>query len=244
MYRIAIVDDEAVWREAIHLQIEESLSSQKIDDYRIVSYSSGLPLITGLKLGDEIDIVFTDVCIGKNENGIELSKVIRDYAPDTRIVLFSSNSDYVFEGYDVQATYFFDKPVNQEKLAAVLARDYHRYHTRQTLLVRLTEGPSTVVLLRQIMYMEHYYGNTRVILEDSELSSPQRLSELIEQLPAAEFLHCHKSYIVNLSQVAAVDRYRFTLKDDKEVPISKLNFMDVRDRYEKYLMSQVHSSIL
>lgn len=244
MYRIAIVDDEAAWKDAIHRQIEETLANQGIADYRITAYSSGLPLITGLKLGDDIDIVFTDVCIGKNENGIELSKTIREYSPDTRIVLFSSNSDYVFDGYDVQATYFFDKPVNEQKLALVLAQDYHRYHARQTLLVRLTEGPRTVVLLKQIMYIEHYYGDTRLILEDSELSSPQRLPELIEQLPAAEFLHCHKSFIVNLSQVAAVERYRFTLIDDKQVPISKLNFMEIRERYEKYLMSKVHSGIL
>ena len=244
MYNIVIVDDETIWREDIHQGIERILNRSGINDARVHSYSSGAPLLTGLRLGDDVNLVFLDVQLGREISGLDLAQKVRELAPDTRIVLVSSNSDYVFEGYDVQATYFFDKPINEEKLELVLTRDYYRYHLQSTILLKLTNGLQTILLLKDILYFEHYYGQTRIVLEDEEYMTKKRLAELIEELLSADFLSCHKSYIVNLKKVVAVERYHFTLYEDSRVPISKLNYLEIRDQYEDYLTTQIQSGMI
>ena len=239
MYRIVVIDDEAIWRETVIEQIEQALAELKIDDYSIVSYASGIPLLTGLKLGDCYDLVFTDVRIGKKESGIELTREIRQLSPDTRIILFSSNRDFVFDGYDVRAVYFFSKPVDEMQLKAILARDYFGHYMRQTIRITLDSGPQTLLLQKDIHYFDHAYGLTRITLEDEVIETRERLADLMDQLPSLEFIQPHKSYIVNLRYVQALERYQFTLTDGTQIPISKQRFLQSRDAYEKYLVAQL-----
>lgn len=237
MYRIALVDDQLKWRESMAQEIRQSLAKLSIDDYDKNIFDNGSALLSELGRGEHYDIVFTDIYL-KQENGLDLAKKIREASPQTRVALFSSTSDYVYEGYDVSAIYYFMKPVDSAKLTSVLGRDYYANHVRQSIRVIETSGDRTVLALRDIFYIEHYYGTTRLLTKDGTIETTQKLSDLMKKLPRSSFLHCQKSFIVNLAHVRSIDRYAFTLVNQTDVPISKLQYLKVRESYEQFLLAQ------
>lgn len=237
MYSIALVDDELQWRETIAHQIRQSLKLLQIEEYTKANFDNPSSLLSEISRGTIYDVVFTDIFLGRL-NGIELAKQIRQASPKTRVILFSSSTDYVYEGYDVSAVYYFVKPVNPDKLTSVIGRDYYTYHVRQTILIQDTGGGRSVVPLRKIIYCEHYYGQTRVVTEDGVIETTMKLSELMERLPHTSFVLSQKSFIVNMLHVKNLARYTFTLKNGEDVPVSKLGYLDVRDQYEHFLVAQ------
>ena len=64
-----------------------------------------------------------------------------------------------------------------------------------------------------------------------------KLSEVMQQLPREDFLHCHQSYIVNLRAVTKLDRANrcFILSGGTPVEISKSNYSDAVARYSAFL---------
>ena len=55
-----------------------------------------------------------------------------------------------------------------------------------------------------------------------------------EKLPADRFLRIHRSYIVNLSRIVAVERKHVVLPQDHVLPIGEL----YEERFRRYLRSR------
>lgn len=51
------------------------------------------------------------------------------------------------------------------------------------------------------------------------ITSLMNLKKVEERLPSPEFMRIHRSYIVHMSKVKTVDRYRFVF-GDKFIPVS------------------------
>ena len=49
------------------------------------------------------------------------------------------------------------------------------------------------------------------------------------------FLHCHKSYAVNMNYVRNMDKKRVILLSGKEIPISRARYNESRERYLVYM---------
>ena len=64
-----------------------------------------------------------------------------------------------------------------------------------------------------------------------------KLSDVMQQLPQDDFIHCHQSYIVNLRMVTKLDRANrcFILTGGTPVEISKSNYTDTVARYSAFL---------
>lgn len=239
MYRIALIDDEPAWLNHVRDMAEESLLNLGIAPFECRTFNNPQLLIAELARGKSFDLVMIDVCLSQNESGVAVARTLRAQYPRIGIILISKHDEYVLDGYDVQALYFFVKPIRQNKLEEIISRDYTRRHGVQPLTFRLTNGQRTALSPEEILYFEHYYGKTRIVCTAGACESPKKLGELIDQLPADQFVQCHQSFIVNLTHVAAIERYKFTLKTGGSVPVSKLYYLQIRDRYEQYLIASV-----
>lgn len=63
-----------------------------------------------------------------------------------------------------------------------------------------------------------------------------KLSDVLEDLPPADFIRCHQSYIVNIDKIDELDKTNrsFRVKDaDRLIEISKANYKDVVRIYEE-----------
>ena len=90
MYKVLLVDDEILVREAISAKIEWGhLGFELVGDCE-----NGKAAIEFLK-ENPVDVVLTDICMPYLD-GMGLSKYIYENMPQTRIIIFSGYSDFEY----------------------------------------------------------------------------------------------------------------------------------------------------
>ena len=118
MYKVLLVDDEILVREAIGAKIEwEQLGFELVGDCE-----NGKAAIEFLK-ETQVDVVLTDICMPYID-GMGLSKYIYENLPQTTTIIFSGYSDFEYAKQAIQykvAEYIL-KPVTAKELSEVLSR--------------------------------------------------------------------------------------------------------------------------
>ena len=120
--------------------------------------------------------------------------------------------------------------------AIMLARENIVFRHRPRVL--LTKGGIVCgILLDDIMYME---SNGRMITVYTSTSSEtfQYKLESIKPSLDARFVHCHKSFIVNMDYASKLDTVNMTfyLRSGIQVPVSTRRVKDVRTAFRDYIM--------
>ena len=169
----------------------------------------------------------------KNINGIECARKIREHDKKISIVFLSVIDDYVFEGYEVNATRYLLKPLQEDKCFVLLdCLEESVQKTHHYLYVNKTK-----IDCADILYIESY-GHYCSIHTDKVWEIKSSLSELNSQLPK-DFLQTHRSYIVNLNHVESILKAGCLLSDETIVPISRNSVRKVNQAFMEYLKGEV-----
>ena len=159
-------------------------------------------------LNKKFDLVFLDVHM-MGISGIETAK--RIYAENKNCMLvFATNSpNHALEAFGVDAEQYLIKPVKKN--------DIHRLLKKCQLLIESRIAETVCLNLRGIhadispdviIYAEAQNHNCilHTFSEKLETGASMKISDLTKVLLPPQFLHCHRSYIVNLNYVEKVDR--------------------------------------
>ena len=120
MLRIGICDDQTEARDALRFQLEKVLREES--EQIVYEFSTGESAVRWLKKHPgEIDLLFLDVEM-KGINGMEAAGQIREFDREICLVFVTGYTDYVFEGYRVNALDYVIKPVGADRLWEVLER--------------------------------------------------------------------------------------------------------------------------
>ena len=100
--RIAIVDDESVFRK----QITDSIHSlYGKGDVSCFHYADGKELIAAFENGFELDAVFLDIEM-KQMDGMKTARIIRTYSDSIPIIFMTSHTEMAMDGYEVSIIAF------------------------------------------------------------------------------------------------------------------------------------------
>lgn len=219
MLRIGICDDSADARDALHLQLEKVLREES--EEIVYEFSSGSGAVRWLKkhIG-EIDLLFLDVEMPEM-NGMEAAEEIRKFDSSILIVFVTGYSDYVFDGYRVNALDYIIKPAGTERLAEVLKRVREHLYKKmdEMYLFKNTEG--TFRLPIDSIY--YFYSDRRKVIlvcEEKEYSFYGKLDEVEQQL-SGRFVRIHQRYLVNPDRVERISGEHVTMMGGIELPVSR-----------------------
>lgn len=87
----------------------------------------------------EYDILLLDIEMG-DMDGISMAKKLRQDNHTIQIVFVTGYSDYIAEGYEVEALHYLLKPLKEEKLFTVLDRAARKLSANEKVLT-LTSWP-------------------------------------------------------------------------------------------------------
>lgn len=166
-------------------------------------------------------------------SGMELARKLRARGDMLPIVFLTGYSDYMEEGYEVEALHYLLKPVSQEKLFAVLDRYAKRRAPEKELVV--SDGESAVHLAAEtILYCEAVGKKTHVHTREGGIFiSSEGIGAFFGRL-GADFVFCHRSYIVNLRHVRSIGRTEVKLEKGACVPLSRRQREEVNGRFVQY----------
>lgn len=175
------------------------------------------------------DLLLLDIEM-KQINGMQLAKKLRSDGDMLPIVFITGYSDYMNDGYEVEALHYLLKPVDKSKLFAVLDRYVNR-HTPENEVMLQCEDRTLHVSPEMIVYCEAVGKRTHVYLSGGEcLVCTMGISGIKGLLPA-DFISCHRSYIVNLRFVRSIGKTELSLDNGGNIPLSRRLYKEVNERF-------------
>lgn len=214
---VAICDDAAADRDYLQTLVKR-WAADRGHRVELTLYPSAESFLFRYAEDKDVQILLLDIEMGPMD-GVSLARTLRKENDAVQIVFITGYSDYIADGYEVEALHYLMKPVKEEKLFAVLDRAVEKLHSNQRTL--LLELPGEVVRLPvyQIRSAE-VQGNYVTIHAKTDCTVKMTLSELEAQLDD-DFFRLGRSALVNLGCVARVSKTAVTLNDGTVLPLPR-----------------------
>jgi DNA-binding LytR/AlgR family response regulator len=229
-----LCDDEA--EELAGLEaLAEAWGRERHVPLRLRAYGSGEDLLMALGKGESFDVVFLDVYMGLT-NGVDVARELRNYDEDCCIVFATNSRGHAIDGYGVRALQYLLKPLAKAAVDKALdqAREQLERRRDRFVLLRNKQG-SYRIPLHEISYVE---SRARVFVihrgDLGDLEFYGRLDDFEGELGDPRFLRCHKSYIVNLDYVRAIEGGEFILEGGEALRIS-MKLSEAKSRFASFL---------
>lgn len=235
--KIVICEDEPRYQSALAEAISRWQAACGHTDIELSVFSSSEDLLETLDRGVEIDLLFVDIQIPGEMNGVELARRIRSDHLDVAIVFCTNYSEYVYDGYTVNALRYLQKPAAQQDVDFCCSYVHNRLAIRSDQALTIVSGGKRYALRHiEIRCIE---AQLRTLLFSTTLSAEPlriggRLSEIRARLPGGLFALCHRSYIVNIAHVRMITRTACILSDGSSVPVSRTYANAVAEAFDRY----------
>lgn len=222
VWKLAVCDDNES-----HVQYIRELALQWAEKADVRVQVRGFPsaeaFLFAYEAEGDFDLLLLDVEMGAMD-GVSLARSVRRENEDIQIVFISGYADYIADGYEVSALHYLTKPVEREKLFAVLDRAAKRRKGPETLLTLELPGEIVRIPLSQIRYLDVLHNHVTVHGE-RDYTVKRSLGEL-EELLDRRFFRIGRSCVLNLAYVRRASRQAVELTDGTSLPLP-------RGQYEK-----------
>lgn len=234
MTRIAVVDDDEMFRGQVAKAIQESYAKKKMA-VEVEQFHNGRRLLGMLGEKQNYDVYFLDVEMDYI-SGVDLAKKIRDIDDNAVIVFVTSHEKYAIEGYSCRAFEYVVKDRWKYKLPDVLSRIQRDLDDREERFYRIqTERRYETIRIDDIYLLEKATKNT-VFYCKGERQYQERcsLSEVYKRLPEEEFAFVNRGQVINLKYVTHLDGENVELGDFITLAISRYTLNDIRQKLTEY----------
>lgn len=218
----AIVDDEPLAAELLSSYVEKTTFLKLIG-----TYNSAITAMKDLR-DNHVDIIFLDIQMPEI-SGIEFAKIL---PKETRIIFTTAFNQYAIDGYSVNALDYLLKPISYVDFmnSVSKAMDHFSFTRKQETYKKdrfmfvKSEYKLIRVPLDDILYIEGLKDYIRIYLENgTKIMSLMNMKKLEEYLPTPEFMRTHRSYIVHMTKINAVDHFRIVFGE---------NYLPISDSYK------------
>lgn len=235
--KIAICDDELQFLDDICQLLENWAYERKIELF-IYRFTNGDDLILAHQK-HYMDLIILDV-IMPLLNGIDTAKEIRLADKNVSLVFLTSSREFAVESYDVKAFSYLIKPVNKERLFAVLD-DFSKTTQRQeeTFLAQ-TDAGFCKITISDVEYLEAQNKHVTVFLSNGTSIEIRELFSRCEEVFTLErgFFKCHRSYIVQLNHVEQFTKTTLLTNHHVTIPISRSSYPAFKETYFNHMFQR------
>ena len=234
--RAIIVDDEElarqVLRELILAHPEIEVVAECANGFEAVK------AITELKP----DLLFLDIQMPKLD-GFEVLELT---GTDMAIVFATAYDEYALKAFEVHAVDYLLKPFGAERFEAALKQARKRMGKTEapvSEIARAARAPGEflerivvkdgtrvhIITVEKLEYVEAQDDYVALASEGRKHLKQQTIASLEESLDPSRFVRIHRSYIVNLEQVARIEPYGkdskvAVLKSGAQIPVSRAGY--------------------
>jgi len=193
----------------------------------VASLPGGVEALHYFRQGGKCDLLLLDVEM-PNLSGLELAKMLP--APAPAVVLVTTHRSFAVAAFELQVADYLVKPVEFARFSQAVARVLAsrpaparpaapKQLAAADLFVKV--GTRTIkVDFNEVLYIEALSTYSVLVTPSHKHIVYLTLKNLAERLPFDNFLRVHRSYIVNMQRIEAVEDYMLKL-GPYEVPVGK-----------------------
>lgn len=190
-------------------------------------------------IAGKYDLIFMDIYMAEM-TGIETVTVIRQIDEHVPIAFVTTSTDHTLESYRLEALKYIEKPVKEKAVRELLKLAQMKKEIFPHLNLKVG-GKEISVSFERILYVEQKAHTLYLFLTGGEVLLANEKLDNVEKLFAEQpFFRCHKSYLVNLSCVKALDTELmvFAMKEGKNVHIRRESMGKAKKVFQTYLFGQ------
>jgi two-component system LytT family response regulator len=182
----------------------------------VASFSSAVDAMAWLK-ENPADLVFLDIQMD-NLTGIQMLEIIE---PKPRVILTTAYDQYALKGYELNVSDYLLKPFSFDRFLKAVEKVYTQFHSSapgssneaNNFIFLKTEYRLEKVNFGDILFIESRGDYLYIILKQTKILTLMTMKNLLDILPAGRFLRVHKSYVVSLDKIDAIEHGRIRIKD-------------------------------
>ncbi len=166
----------------------------------------------------EVDLIFLDIQMPEL-TGFNFMKIT---GQKYKVILTTAYPEYALEGYEYDVVDYLLKPISFERFYRAVMKAVpffskekiqiigtaSHYAPRPKYLFIKTENRVRKIDLQEIQYIESLQNYIAIHTISDKLISLQTLKKIEEELPPDQFVRVHKSYIVSIGHIYAIERNR------------------------------------
>ena len=227
---LAVCDDNREELDAV-LSLLDAWQAERGAALRCKAFQSAEELVETAQQ-ERFTLYLLDVMM-PGMDGLEAAREIRSFDEVAEVVFLSSSPGFAYESYGVRALNYLLKPVVGEKLFALLDQLSLREQKPLEALTLKTAAAIIQVPYAHISYVEVMGKHVYFHLVDGDVREVVGSLKEFEAmlLPRAEFMRVHRSYIVNMLQVAELSSAGLRTMRGESLPVSRLNFPQIQKDY-------------
>lgn len=201
MIRVAVVEDEASYREQFRTYLEQ-YARESGEEFDIVMFTDGDEIAGGYK--SVYDIILMDVQMTFLD-GMSAAEEIRKVDPEVVIIFITNMSQYAIRGYAVDALDYVLKPVSYFAFSQRLDRAIARMKKRVARFIAISvKGGIQKINVNQIYYVESQGHNLVFHTDAEDLIASGTMKETEERLKDLHFCIASKGVLINLEHVDGI----------------------------------------
>lgn len=168
-----------------------------------------------------VDLVFLDIHMS-HLSGLDLVPLLRGRS---KVVLTTAHSEFALRGFELEVLDYLLKPISFERFlraaqkalgtsAEAPARAQPEPPADDYIFVK-TDSKSRMqkVEFSSILYVEGMKNYVSIATDTENIITLLNIKDLESRLPAQQFMRVHKSYIVSLNKIRAIDGNHILFKD-------------------------------
>ena len=232
MMNTLIIDDEP-----LALDVLETYISQ-MPDLNLVGRCSNALEANEMLRNNQIDLIFLDIQMPQL-SGVDFIKTLTN---PPMFIFTTAYSNYAVEGYELNAIDYLLKPISLDRFMKAVNKATEQFEVRKREETAEGSAPGEGVefffvkadkkLVKikydEILYIEGLKDYVIIRLEQGRVVTLQTMKSLEDKLPLTKFKRIHRSYIVSIDKIHAVDGTSvdvFEKGQIKQLPIGK-NYRD------------------
>jgi DNA-binding LytR/AlgR family response regulator len=212
-----IVDDEPIARKGLEEYVSEVSLLQLVQ-----SCESALKAENFLNT-QPVDLILLDIQM-PNVSGIEFLRGLKN---PPMVIFTTAHSSYALEGYSLDVIDYLLKPISFDRFLKAVQKA-HDYHVLKQPTKELESDYFFIKVNHQfekvnydeVLYLEAMQNYCIVHTSTRKLITYHTLSGLEKQLPPTQFLKIHKSFIVAIEKISALDSNELKI-GSATIPISR-----------------------
>lgn len=214
-----IVDDEPVARKGLAEYVAE------VDFLNLVDQCENAVKAAALLQERQVDLIFLDIQMPKL-SGIDFLKTLKN---PPMIIFTTAYSEYAVEGYALDVVDYLVKPITFDRFLKAAQKAHDIYALKKSgaaaekgadhFFVK-SDSKFEKVLFSEVLYIEGLQNYAVIHTPTRKLITYITMTGLEQQLPKELFLKVHKSFIIAIPQIKAIEGNEILIGAAR-VPISR-----------------------
>lgn len=197
-----IVEDNKLARTALKHLVAGHNALQMVSDCETIEEARQV------MTANKVDLLLLDVELPQM-SGLEFLKSAPGHP---LVILITARAEYAVEAFEHNVVDFLVKPVKEDRFAKAVARAKEVFESNNKLLEMTREyffirekGVSNKLLINDILYVQALGDYVSIFTPQKRYTIHYTLSAIEKELPVHKFMRVHRSYLVALDKIEALE---------------------------------------